>query len=640
MTTDLLDHLRTPVVTLDRAGRISSANRAFTDLVGSPSIGDPLGSLFRGVLWEEIVERSASAAYTCTLARAGTLFSTVFSSVPGTARGSAPDSAAATPTSSSDAGLVIAEFVAHGDEHEFPDLTQTRRMISALEHSGEAIVITDRNARIVYVNPEFERVMGYSREEVIGGHNRLWRSGVHDAEFYAEGWERLQRGETWRGELVNKRRDGTLIHEDTTISQVSSRSGEVLGYVEIKRDMTRQRELEQSLAHAQRMESIGTLAGGVAHDYNNVLQTILGHSELILDRFGDQDDLVDLVSVIKRSAEQSASLTRQILAFARREQVWPKPLDTNAEIERTATLMRRLFGPGIELHWRPGSGVWPIRMDPSQLGQIITNICINARDAIEGARGELADEASRQRPGHIEITTDNLAAEAAEGLPLPSQDARQDHVRIRIRDDGRGMEASVRDRIFEPFFTTKPVGAGTGLGLATVYGIAMQNGGRTFVDSEIGRGTTLTILLPRHDGSVEPDTAAPEARRDPAPARTSRVLIVEDEPGILALMTRILEHAGYEVTACGDPEAAIRRAAEIEALELVVADVIMPGMNGRDAARAIRELHPQAQVLFVSGYTAEFLKDLPEDERDAQFLQKPFSRDALIAKVATLIAGD
>jgi PAS domain S-box-containing protein len=602
MHSDLLDRMHTPVLVLDDTGRVTSANRAGRVVVGETALGGPFTDAFHGVDWGMVLDKTAAGPHTFTLARAGILYSTTITDLGD--------------------GRLLAELVAHGAGDELPDLTQTRRMIAALEHSGEAVVITDHNARIVYVNPEFERVMGWSRGEVLGGHNRMWRSGLHPQAFYDAAWERLQAGETWRGELINRRRDGSLIHEDTTISRVTARSGEILGYVEIKRDMTRQRELEQSLAHAQRMESIGTLAGGVAHDYNNVLQTILGHSELILELFGQDAELAGMVGEIRRAAEQSAGLTAQLLAFARRQQVWPKPVETNDELTHLVTMMQRLIGPQIEVRWRPGEGVWPIRIDPAQLGQIVTNICINARDAIADV-------------GRIEIVTANVPVEACAALPLAA-DEHGEYVSLSIRDDGRGMGPEERERVFEPFFTTKAVGEGTGLGLATVYGIVLQNGGRVFADSRPGEGATFTVLLPRHHGAVEAEVPVPA----PAPAeRPSQVLVVEDDERILTLVERMLGRAGYGVSACATPAEAIRRARDLPSLDLVIADVIMPDMNGRDTVREIRAHRPDVQVLFVSGYTAQVLKDLPEDERDAHFLQKPFSRDALLARVEALVGA-
>lgn len=605
MNAGLLDQLQTPVATLDRSGVVTGANRAFRALVAAEGTGVPLGTLFdyltwADFTWEDLLSRCAKGAYRCTLSRGGRLFETTLSQT--------------------EAGL-LAEFALHADD-DLPDVTQTRRLLAALEQTSDVIVVTDPDARIVYVNPAFERVMGYRREEVLGGHNRLWRSGQHDDSFYAEAWARIQQGELWRGELVNKRRDGSLVYEDTSISRVTDARGDVLGYVTVKRDVTTQRELEQTLARAQRMESIGTLAGGVAHDFNNVLQTILGNAELLLELVEADHGLLPFATQIRDAAEHSAALTAQLLAFARKQVVTPRVVDANREIERTLELLRRLLGAGIELRWLPEVDAWPLRMDPSQLGQIVTNICINARDALEGT-------------GSIEVSTANLDAQACATLPIPPE-ARGDYVRIRIRDDGVGMDGETLARIFEPFFTTKAPGEGTGLGLSSVWGIVVQSGGHVFADSTPGVGTTLSVYLPRHSATVEepaPDTAAP-----PASPQAARLLVVEDERPILNLMRLVLEQAGYEVVACADPRKALAAAADEATIDLVISDVIMPGMNGHELVAALRAQRPALPALFVSGYTAEVLEPLSEADRARSFLQKPFQRTALLERVRALLS--
>ena len=605
MDAGLLDQLQTPVATADRSGVVTGANRAFRDLVAADAQGTRLDELFgyltmADVSWDDVLERCAAGSYTCTLSRDGRLFE-------------------ATLSQTGD-GL-LAEFALH-TEDELPDVVQTRRLLAALEQTSDVIVVTDPDARILYVNPAFERVMGYSKEEVLGGHNRIWRSGVHDGSFYEEAWARIQQGELWRGELVNRRRDGALVYEDTSISRVTDSRGSVLGYVTVKRDVTAQRELEQTLARTQRMESIGTLAGGVAHDFNNVLQTILGNAELVLASPSADPGLLPFVAQIRAAAEHSAGLTGQLLAFARRQVVTPRALLPDPEIEQTLRLLDRLVGAGIELLWEPGEDTWPVHMDPSQLAQIVTNVCVNARDAI-GERGT------------IRVRTENLPAASCTDLPLPPE-AHRDHVLVEVRDDGAGMDPETLGRIFEPFFTTKGPGEGTGLGLSTVYGIAVQNDGHVLADSAPGAGTRIRVLLPRYEGTmpVEPPSAE---RAATARAGRGRVLIVEDERPILELMRLVLDQAGYEVIACESAETALERFPSRTPVDLVVSDVIMPGMNGRDLVDELRRRQPGLPALFVSGYSADILEDLPEPERARGFLRKPFQRGVLLRRVEELL---
>ena len=602
MDANLLDRMQTPVATLDASGVVQWANRAFAALVPSAPAGMRLDELFEAFVWTEVTDRCADAPYTATLARDGRLFSTVFS------RHEAE---------------FVAEIVEHRVDDEIPDATQTLRMLSALEHSGETIIITDRNARIVYVNPQFERVMGYTRDEVIGGHNSMWRSGHHDAAFYEAAWLGIQRGETWRGELVNRRRDGTLVHEATSISRITSRAGEVLGYVEVKRDVTAERELEQALAHAQRMESIGTLAGGVAHDFNNVLQTVLGNAELLLEALADSDRLRGPAAQIRDAAEHSAGLTRQLLAFARRQVVAPRALDTSAELERVIALMQRLVGAGIRLRWAPEPDLWPVHVDPAQFGQIVTNICINARDAI----GDV---------GTIDVTARNLPRSESTKLPIPTAD-HGDYVCVTIRDSGPGMDPEVLPRVFEPFFTTKPQGEGTGLGLATVYGIVTQHGGHVFADSAPGEGTTLRVYLPRHGEAAETEEVRAAPQTQPADV-SARLLVVEDERSILDLLHRQLARAGYGLRACSGPREALEALEEGERFDLLISDVIMPEMNGRDLAEAVRARQPDIGVLFMSGYTADVLAEPAAEAVGAHFIQKPFQRAELLARIEAILA--
>jgi PAS domain S-box-containing protein len=376
--------------------------------------------------------------------------------------------------------------------------------------------------------------------------------------------------------------------------------------------------LQAQLIQAQKMESIGRLAGGVAHDFNNMLCVILGLSDLLLARTDPSHPSFVLLGEIEKAATRSAMLTRQLLAFARRQTITPKVLDLNPTVAEMLTMLQRLIGEDVRLTWSPGEDLWRVKVDPSQIDQILANLCVNARDAIAGV-------------GSIAIGTCNLTVDAAHCQGRPGLTP-NDYVVLSVTDDGHGMDEAVRKHIFEPFFTTKEVGKGTGLGLATVYGIVKQNQGWIDVDTEPGRGTTFRILLPRDQSRVE--RRWPEGSTPSGLPGQETILVVEDEPAILTMTTTLLQQMGYLVLAAGTPSEAARLSGNVPGqIDLILTDVILPEMNGRDLARALRTSQPQMRTLFMSGYAGGASEDHAILEADAHFLQKPFSLKDLAAKV-------
>jgi PAS domain S-box-containing protein len=387
---------------------------------------------------------------------------------------------------------------------------------------------------------------------------------------------------------------------------------------ERKRAEAERAVLVAQLQQAQKIESVGRLAGGVAHDFNNMLGVILGYAEAALEQLSPSHPIHDDLEEIRKAATRSADLTRQLLTFARKQPIAPKVLDVNAALTGMMKMLRRLIGENIGLEWRPDPGVWPIHADPSQIDQMLANLCVNARDAIAGV-------------GTLRIETGNCHLDDA--ICAAHEGARAgDYVRIGVRDDGCGMSEDVRAHLFEPFFTTKGVGRGTGLGLATVYGIVKQNRGVIDVQSEPGAGTTMTIYLPRH----VVDSAQARRSEPAAPVERGKetVLVVEDEPAILKLTTRMLEKLGYRVLTATTPGEAIRRArGHAGEIHLVFTDVIMPEMNGRELVKQLLSYHPGLKRLFMSGYTADVIAHQGVLVEGVNFLQKPFSREQLAAKV-------
>ena len=394
---------------------------------------------------------------------------------------------------------------------------------------------------------------------------------------------------------------------------------------ERKRAEAEREMLQAQLTQAQKMESVGRLAGGVAHDFNNMLQAILGNTALALMDLALDSPLRGSLEEIEKSALRSADLTRQLLAFARKQTIAPKVIDLNDAVTGMLKMLRRLIGEDIELAWLPGPNVGPVYFDPSQVDQILANLCVNARDAIGGGGGK------------VTIETENVLCDATYVASHPEARAAE-YARLTVSDTGCGMTSEVRAHLFEPFYTTKGVGHGTGLGLATVYGIVRQNDGFIRVYSEPGQGATFQVHLPCH--SATPSTPATEIAASPPARGQETILLVEDEPSLLSVNTRLLESLGYTVLAAARPAEALRLAREQgKDVDLLVTDVIMPGMNGRDLARMLLEQYPGLKRLFTSGYTANVIAHHGVLDPGVHFLQKPFSLQALAAKVREALNG-
>lgn len=497
-------------------------------------------------------------------------------------------------------------------------LDQLNRLATAIHQAGETIVLTDLDGTITYVNPAFERATGYPAAEALGNNPRLLKSGLQDAALYRDLWATITAGHTWRGRLINRRKDGSNFTEDASISPVFGGDGAIAGFVAVKRDVTERLRLEHELSQRHKLEAVGTLAGGIAHDFNNMLAVILGNVELGLadpGQFG-----ADQLMEIRQAAETSARLTRQLLAFARKQAIAPRRIDLNALIADSLPLVRGLVGDRVEVSWQPAAKLWPVWMDPGQIEQILANLAVNARDAI-GLSGSL-----KLATGNVELETgieDQPELEAGE------------YVVLTVEDDGRGMDQEQRARAFEPFFSTKPfggsMGSGTGLGLATVYGIVKQNHGGVSVASDQGRGTTFTIYLPRHQTD---SGELPVQTFDPEGVRT--VLLVEDEPAMLKIVTRILEKAGYRVLGSPTPEQALHLAASSGPIDLLLTDMLLPGISGPDLAAQLLAKHPKMAVVYMSGHSRETLAERGL-KAPTHFLQKPFNATTLAATLGAAL---
>ncbi len=495
---------------------------------------------------------------------------------------------------------------------------ESKRLMAAIEQVAEAIVMTDAQGIIQFVNPAFERTTGYRREEAIGQNPRILKSGEHDERFYRNFWDTISSGKTWAGRMVNKRKDGTFYNEETTISPVRDASGRIINYVAVKRDITEELRMADQFQQAQKMEAVGLLAGGVAHDYNNMLGVILGYTELAMNKVDAAQPLHADLKEIYKAAKRSAHITRQLLAFARKQTIIPMVLDLNQNVENMLVMIRGLIGEDVDLSWLPEIGLWPIKMDPIQIDQILANLCVNARDAIADI-GKVIIETRNA------VFDENYCAHHAGFLV-------GEYVLLCVSDNGRGMDNEILDQIFEPFFTSKGVGQGTGLGLSIVYGIVKQNNGFIDVYSKPGKGTTFRIYLPRYAGQIV-DSQLERAEDIPL-GRGETVLLVEDEPALLRMTQMVLEELRYRVLAASTSGKAIRLAEEHAGeIQLIITDVVMPEMNGRDLAERLQSRYSSMKILFMSGYTADVIANKGVLDEGMNFIQKPFSTKEIAVKV-------
>jgi len=495
---------------------------------------------------------------------------------------------------------------------------ERNRLMAAIEQAGEAIAMTDAQGKIQFVNPAFERMTGYGAKEVVGQNASILKSGEQDELFYRNLWATISSGRIWTGHMVNKRKDGTLYTEEASISPVRDAYGQIVNYVAVKRDLTEHLRLSAQFYQAQKMEAVGLLAGGVAHDFNNMLTVIIGYAELALVKTDPSQSLHAELGEILKAAKHSKDITRQLLAFARKQTIIPVVLDLNICMENMLQMLQRLIGEDIDLAWLPGVGPCQIKMDPVQVNQILANLCVNARDAIAGV-------------GKLTIETRNVIFDETYCAQHIGYVAGE-YVLLAVSDDGCGMDKETIDQIFEPFFTSKEIGQGTGLGLSTVYGIVKQNDGFINVYSEPGRGTTFRIYLPRHSDQVA--AAQRDSVTEILPGNGETLLVVEDEPSILTMEKIMLEDLGYRVLTAGTPSEAVGLVQEhANEIRLVITDVVMPDMNGRDLSERLLSIYPGMKILFMSGYTSDVIAHRGVLDEGVNFMQKPFSMLDLSIKV-------
>jgi signal transduction histidine kinase len=457
-------------------------------------------------------------------------------------------------------------------------------------------------------------MVGYSREELIG-FNLSKIDSAENNRIYSERIKKLMRNESILFEGEHVRKDGSRVPVEVSAKAVShEKKGIIHGFV---RDITERKRLEQQLLQSQKMETIGRLAGGIAHDFNNILTVINGNAEMSLMFLDKFDPSRDAFEEIRKSGERAASLTRQLLAFSRKQIVEPQVINLNSLFMEMDKMLRRLIGEHIELITIPADTLSPVRADPGQIEQVLTNLVVNARDAMPAG-------------GKLTIETRNVQLDEEYAKTHPETKPGK-YVMFAVTDTGTGMDDETRSLAFEPFFTTKPKGSGTGLGLSTCYGIVQQNNGGIWLYSEPGKGTSVKVYLPVYE-SASISNGIPKAME--LPRGTETILLVEDDPGIRYLITRLLQKTGYRVqVASNGSEALSVINGEPGIFHLLVTDVVMPLMGGKELADRVSEILPDIKILFMSGYTDDSIVHHGILEEGILFIQKPFTPGDFLRKV-------
>jgi PAS domain S-box-containing protein len=616
---------------------------------------------------------------------------------------------------------------------------------TALEAAANPIIISRRDGTIVWVNKAFEELSGYTREEALGQSTRLLKAGQQSPSFYKNMWETILSGQRWRGELVNRRKDGTVYEEEMTITPVKNGAGDVTHFIAIKldiaerkraeericrlaqavensteliaianpdgrisfanhallqatgykdteiigeffgktlishnnppaldeeirartileggwrgeclgrrkddtdfpvflstgqikdsrglvigifgigQDITDRKRLEEQLLVSQKMEAVGRLAGGVAHDFNNLLGVIVGYSDLVLDAFPSEDPRHQQLEQIKKAGLRATSLTRQLLTFSRKQVCQPVVLDINALVTDFNKMLRRMVGEDIEFTNALHQGLGQVKVDPGQIEQVIMNLVVNSRDAMPNG-------------GKLIIETANVDLDEDYCLLHPSVQPGR-YVMLAVSDSGSGMDAKTQARIFEPFFTTKEEGKGTGLGLAIVYGVVKQSEGHIWVYSELGKGTTFKIYFPRID---EPAQSAATDRGEAGSLRGFETILLAEDSTLLRVLTcALLENNGYEVIAAENGIEAVKLAERCDRpIHLLLTDVVMPGMSGREVASYLTAKRPDMRVIYMSGYTNDVIAHHGVLDSGISFIEKPFSQETLMRKLREVL---
>ncbi|MBN2653723.1 MAG: response regulator [Nitrospirae bacterium] len=499
---------------------------------------------------------------------------------------------------------------------------QLKKFYRAVEYSPVSIIITDLAGNIEYVNPRFTDVTGYVSEEVIGKNPSVLKSELTPDDRYTELWKTILGGRVWQGELQNRKKNGALFWEYASISPMMDDMGNITHFISIKEDITEKKKFEQNLRQTQKMEAIGQLAGGVAHDFNNILSAIIGYESLMTMKLKNDDPLRVYADNILMASEKAANLTKSLLVYSRKSVIDVTTVLLNESLRRVEKLISRLIGEDIDLRLELSDKELFVSADSGQLDQVFINLCTNARDAMPNG-------------GSLFVKTEEVFVDeefsSTYGLAKSGR-----YALVTVEDTGNGIEPELLDRIFEPFFTTKDVGKGTGLGLSIVYGIVQQHGGRIMVNSYIGKGTEFLIYLPVVSGGQL--LSKTDETIDHTNKGTETLLLAEDDADLRSLARELLVEFGYSIIEASDGEEALRLyAGHQDVIDMLILDVIMPKMNGMAVYEEIKKTNPDIKTLFTSGYTADYMTQKGIAHEKFNFIQKPVSPTTLLRKIREVL---
>lgn len=503
--------------------------------------------------------------------------------------------------------------------HECGEMVEP--LVRAVEQSADLVMITDRKGIIEYVNPAFEALTGYAKQEAVGKHSRLLKSGEHGDTFYEDLWRTILAGEVYRGALADRKKNGEIFFLEKTITPVRDANQEIVRFISNDRDVTDRKKLEGQLQQMQRMEALGAFAGGIAHDFNNLLMVMSAYAELTMEALPAGDPLQHNVAEILRASRRATDLTRNLLAFSRKPAHTAQAFDMNSVLRELSDMLPRLVGENIHLKITLGKDLPITKADPAEIEQLVLNLASNARDAMPKG-GDLEIETAMV---HLD---DDYVQQHAVAVP-------GDYVLLTVTDSGEGIPPEHMAHIFEPFYTTKPKGRGTGLGLATAYATVKNSGGYIWVYSEKGLGTTFKVYLPC---VMSKGNEVSVGVSETYPRGAETILLVEDDANVRQSERDFLISSGYRVLEAENAENALRVAGAYDgAIHLVITDIILPQMDGSELAEQISRIRAGVKVLFVSGYAANVLSLHGHENLGANFLEKPFTRKMLAEKIRAVL---